>query len=127
MIAPIKQPTNPIVFGYSSRLKNEWRKGNLPTVVKDVYGDDLVNPTLEHLIPKSKGGKTGLCNFGLANEATNNLRGNKPLLEFTTKENIENWFKQFIGVKTAKLDGDEYIKIATQYLKKNGINLDIKV
>ena len=126
MIVPIK-PINPIVFGYSSRLKNEWRAGNLPTVVKDVYGDDLVNPTLEHLIPKSKGGATGLKNFGLANEATNNLRGNKPLLEFTTKENLVNWFNQFIGVKTKKFDGEEYIKIATQYLKKNGINLDIKV
>ena len=126
MIVPIKE-TNPITFGYSSRLKNEWRKGNLPTVVKDVYGDILENPTLEHLIPKSKGGKTGLCNFGLANEATNNLRGNKPLLEFTTKENLIGWFNQFIGVKTAKFDGNEYIKSATQYLKKNGINLDIKV
>ena len=42
MIEPLKQN---ISFGYSSRLKNEWKAGNLPTVIKDVYGDDLINPT----------------------------------------------------------------------------------
>ena len=124
MIQPVKQPL--INFGYSSILKTEWRKGNLPTVVKDVYGETLKDVTLEHLIPKSLGGKSNICNYGLANKTINETRGNKPLLEFTTKENLIGWFNQFIGVKTEKFNGDEYIKNATKYLAKNGINLDIK-
>ena len=119
--------TNPITFGYSSILKTEWRKGNLPTVVNDVYGEPLKEVTIEHFIPKSLGGKSNICNYGLANKVTNEARSNKPLLEFTTKENLICWFNQFIGVKTKNFDGEEYIKNATKYLKKNGINLDIKV
>ena len=125
MIPPIK-PINPIVFGYKSVLKTEWRAGNLPTVTKDVYGDELVKATVEHFIPRSKGGASCLKNYGLANEATNNLRGNKPLLEYTTIENLVNWFKQFIGVKTKNFNGDEYIKNSLKYLDKNGIKINMK-
>jgi hypothetical protein len=121
------QPIQPITFGYSSILKDHWRKGNLPSVKKDVYGDVLKDVTLEHLIPKSKGGESKLFNFGLANEATNNLRGNKPLLDCTTKENLEAWFMQFKDVKLPKFNGNDYIKQSTSYLAKNGIKLDIKV
>lgn len=127
MIPPIKQPTNPIVFGYKSILKTEWKAGNLPTVKKDVYGEILERASVEHIIPVGQGGVKSLCNIGLANEAMNNLRGSKPILQFTTKENLVNWFTQFVGVKTKRFDGDKYIKNATKYLAKNGINLDIKV
>jgi hypothetical protein len=123
MIEPIKQN---ISFGYKSVLKTEWRAGNLPTVKKDVYGDDLVKATVEHIIPVSKGGAKALKNIGLANEATNNLRSNKDILEFTTLENLVNWFKQFIGVKTKKFNGDEYIKNALKYLGDNGIKINLK-
>lgn len=115
----------PISFGYSSVLKSEWRKGKLPSVVKDVYGQILEDVTLEHLIPKSLGGKSNICNYGLANKLTNEARSNKPLMEFTTKENLIAWFAQFVDVKTDKFDGNEYIKNATKYLAKNGIKLDV--
>jgi 5-methylcytosine-specific restriction endonuclease McrA len=121
------KPIQPISFGYSSILKDHWRKGRLPSVKKDVYGDELVNITIEHIIPKSKGGATKLFNFALANEATNNIRGNKPILEFTTKENLEAWYKQFKDIKLPKFNGNDYIKQSTEYLAKNGIKLDIKV
>lgn len=123
MIEPIKHN---ISFGYKSVLKTEWRAGNLPTVTKDVYGDDLVKATVEHIIPISKGGSKALKNIGLANEAKNNLRSNKDILEFTTIENLVNWFKQFIGVKTKRFNGDEYIKNALKYLGDNGIKIDLK-
>ena len=116
-----------ISFGYKSILKDYWREGKLPSVKKDVYGDTLVKETVEHIIPKSKGGVSRLFNFGLANEASNQARGNKPILEFTTKENLEGWFEQFKGVKLPRFNGDNYIKQSTEYLAKNGIKLDIKV
>jgi hypothetical protein len=127
MLSPIKRPTDPISFGYRSILKTEWKAGNLPTVVKDVYGQVLKDVSVEHIIPVGEGGLKKLCNIGLANETMNNLRGSKPILQFTTKENLVTWFSQFIGVKTKKFDGDKYIENATKYLAKNGINLDIKV
>ena len=115
----------PISFGYSSVLKSEWRKGKLPSVVKDVYGQILEDATIEHFIPKSLGGKSNICNYGLANKLANEARGNKPLMEFTTKENLIAWFMQLVDVKTDKFDGNEYIKNATKYLAKNGIKLDV--
>lgn len=120
MIEPIKQN---ISFGYKSVLKTEWLAGNLPTVKKDVYGQVLKDVTVEHLIAKSKGGKSQLFNYGLANKLANNQRGNKPLMWFTTKENLIEWFTQFVGVKTEKFDGDKYIENASKYLKKHGIDL----
>ena len=125
MIKPIKNPI-PIPFGYKSVLKTEWLAGNLPTVKKDVYGQILEDVTIEHLIPKSLGGKSGLRNYGLANKSINEARGNKPLLDFTSKENLQNWFSQFKNVKTKKFDGERYIKDATEYLAKNGVKLDIR-
>ena len=121
------QPIQPITFGYSSVLKDHWRNGNLPSVIKDIYGDELKDVTIEHLIPKSKGGVSRLFNYGLANASTNNARGSKELLEATTKENLVAWFMQLKGVKLPRFNGDDYIRQTTSYLAKNGINLDIKV
>jgi hypothetical protein len=121
------QPIQPISFGYSSILKDHWRKGRMPNVKIDIYGDELKDVTLEHLIPKSKGGASRLFNYALANASTNNARGNKALLECTTKENLEAWFMQFKDIKLPKFNGNDYIKQTTSYLAKNGIKLDIKV
>ena len=121
------QPIQAISFGYSSVLKDHWRNGRMPSVIQDIYGDKLTDVTLEHLIPKSKGGASRLFNYALANASTNNARGSKPLLECTTKENLEAWFMQFKDIKLPKFNGNDYIKQATSYLAKNGINLDIKV
>ena len=126
MIKPI-QGIAPINFTYKWKIKDEWKKGNLPSVVVDIYGDKIVKPTVEHIIAKSKGGASGACNYAIANELSNQLRGNEPILKYTTIENIVNWIKQFIGVKTAKIDGDAYIEEATKYLAKKGLKLDIKI
>ena len=42
-----------IAFGYKSVLKTYWREGKLPTVKKDIYGKEIINETVEHIIPKS--------------------------------------------------------------------------
>ena len=121
------QPIQSISFGYSSILKDHWRNGKMPSVIKDIYGNELKDVTIEHLIPKSKGGASRLFNYALANAQANHARGSKELLECTTKENLEAWFMQFKDLKLPKFNGNDYIKQTTGYLAKNGVKLDIKV
>jgi hypothetical protein len=122
IIEPIKpQPT----FGYSNILKTEWLKGNLKTVKKGFYGDDLTKKTvsLEHLKPASQGGKTILPNLVLASKRMNQARGCDDLKKYATKKGIVEYLVQFIGVKTKRFDGDEYIANILKTLKTLDINL----
>lgn len=116
---------NPITFCYKSVLKTLYKKGELPEVVKDIYGKVLTpeNVTIEHIIPKSKKGASNLTNYALANARDNMSRSSDDLLKYTTIENIKEYFEQFIGVKRQGFDGDKYIKNAKKTLKK----LDIEV
>ena len=116
---------SPLTFGYRSVLKTEWRKGNMPTVKKDIYGDILIKgqETIEHIIPKSKKGKSVLSNYALANAGNNFRRSNYDLGSFTTPDIIKSYLGQFEGVKLPNFDGDEYIKALTKTLKKIGIKL----
>lgn len=102
--------SNP-TFGYSSPLKDLYRKGKLP-VKYGFYGDKLTknNVSLEHLLPHSKGGKTTLDNLVLSSKQNNFKRGNSPLLEFINFENVKRYLNQFIGVKLKNFNGNEYIK-----------------
>ena len=65
-IKPI-QISNKTSFGYKSILKDEFLKGNLPTVKKDMGGNKLTkkNVTNGHMLPHSQGGKTILPNLML--------------------------------------------------------------
>ena len=114
-----------ITFGYKSVLKSEWQKGNMPNVTIDIYGDKLIKDqvTLEHLIPKSKGGKSALSNYALANAENNFRRSNFDLDSFTQPHTIKAYLKQFEGLKIPKFNGNEYIKLITKTLKKMGIKL----
>ena len=109
-----------ITFGYKSVMKTYWRDGKLPTVVKDIYGDDLIDATIEHIRPRSKGGKSNLFNYALANPWTNQKRGSDDIMQHTTIDNVYNWFKQFVDVKLPHLDGPEYIKNASKKFGKTG-------
>ena len=117
--------TQPISFGYRSILKTEWRKGNMPTVKKDIYGDVLIKgqETIEHIIPKSKGGKSALSNYALANAGNNFRRSNFDLGSFTSVGNIKAYLKQYEGLKLPNFDGDEYIKNLKGTLKKIGFKI----
>ena len=98
-------------FGYSSPLKTLYLKGHLP-VKYGFYGDrlDKNNVSLEHLLPKSKGGKTELSNLVLASKEKNNLRGNKPITKFINLEAMQTYINQFKNVKVKDFNGNEYIK-----------------
>ena len=115
----------PIAFGFKSVLKTEWQKGNLPKVTRDIYGDVLIKgqETIEHIIPKSKGGKSALSNYALANAGNNFRRSNFDLGSFTNTDIIKGYLKQFEGIELPNFNGDEYIKGLTKTLKKIGFNL----
>ena len=116
---------NSISFGYNSVLKKDWKKGLLPTVQKGFYGDTLTknNISLEHLIPHSQGGKTQLNNLVLASKDKNMLRGTNPLNLFITKDTVQAYLDQFVGITTKHFDGNTYIQAIIKTLKMLGIDL----
>lgn len=119
------KPVDTISFGYQHPLKTLWKKGLLPTVKKGFYGDELTMKTvsLEHLQPKSQGGKTSLDNLVLASNRTNNLRGDKPLQLFIIKQKAIEYFYQFINIKIKGFDGNKYIENALNKLSELNIKL----
>lgn len=101
-----------ISFGsYNSVLKSEWKRGRLPAITKGIYGNILTkdNLSLEHIIPHSLGGTTTLDNLMLAEAKANSKRGIKPIMEVISYEQLFDYLEQFIGVKTKKFNGNEYI------------------
>lgn len=119
------KPVDNISFGYKSILKTNFIKGKLPSVKYGFYGDKLNNKnvSIEHLKPKSKGGKSTLDNFVLASKEKNNLRGNKDIRNFAQRENILNYLYQFMGIKLPNFNGDKYIADIIRTLNKLGIDL----
>ena len=113
MIVPtrdiIEQPQP--AFTYSNELKTLFRKGLLPTVKIDAMGNKLTkkNVTLDHIIPKSKGGKSITGNYMLAEKKFNNVRGNDPLMEWASMKGIVKYLNQFINVRVGKFIGNDYI------------------
>lgn len=114
-----------ITFGYSNVLKTQYLKGNLKSVKYGFYGDKLSKKTvtLEHLKPKSKGGKSELGNFVLASKYRNQLRGNNDIRGYIDKENVLRYLLQFVGIKAENFNGDNYIMMILKTLKKLGVNL----
>lgn len=107
------EPTKPQpTFGYSHQLKTLYKRGQLPQVKIDIYGNRLSHKSvsLEHLLPVSDGGKTELGNLALATKESNNKRGNKPLREVLNLSAMARYLEQFKNLKVKGFDGNEYIK-----------------
>lgn len=115
----------PITFQYHNILKTQYLKGNLKDVKYGIYGDKLTKKTvsLEHIVPKSKGGKTELSNLALASKRMNHARGNKPIKDFLTAENLTRYIEQFMNIKIPEFDGVKYVK---ELLKSINKALDIE-
>lgn len=103
-----------VSFGYSHYLKTYYLQGKLPTVKKGLYGGELTPETvsLEHILPKQRGGHTTLSNLALATKINNSYRGSKPLKEVLTPEQAQEYLSQFEGVQVDDFSGDVYIKKA---------------
>ena len=109
MIQPIKLTT--INFGYKSKLKTEFKNGNIP-LEKGFYGGklDKKNVTLEHCEPHSKGGKSKLHNFVLATAENNNRRGNDDIFKYATEKNTTDYFEKLKDVNIGDTKGADYLK-----------------
>ncbi|MBR5304948.1 MAG: hypothetical protein IKU37_09010 [Candidatus Gastranaerophilales bacterium] len=108
-----------INFGYKSKLKDEFKKGNIP-LEKGFYGGKLdpKNASLEHCKPHSKGGKNTLGNFVLATVENNNKRGNGDIFRYATKENTEAYFKVFENCNIKDTKGTDYLKMLAKTLRE---------
>lgn len=69
----------------------------------------------DHAIPRSKGGKTTDENMMLATKQFNSLRGNRPLREVTTIDNLIKWVNQYIQLEP--IDGFDFKKYVVGILK----------
>ena len=107
-------------FGHSNQLKTLWKKGKLPSVEFDVMGRRLTkkNVTLDHIIPKSKGGKNITENYMLATKDFNHMRGNEPLRNYIFANNLVNYLNQFINVRVDHFIGNKYIQDVLATLKR---------
>jgi hypothetical protein len=115
-----KNEKNPVSFGYSNELKTLFKKGKLPSVIYDAFGEKLTpdNVSLDHIIPKSEGGLSKTANYMLATQYWNHLRGSKPLSGFLTPENLKRYLDQFVDVIVDGFNGNKYIKDVLKTLEK---------
>ena len=119
-IQPILQPQPS--FCSNSLLKRLFKKGKLPEVEYGLYGGKLTqeNATDEHVIPRSKGGKNDEVNIALATKSNNSARGNRPLKDYLTQENLNRYTRQFndINLPEYKFNGKRYIKKLLQFIRR---------
>lgn len=109
-----------IVFGISHALKTHWLRGEMPSVTKGLYGGRLTpdNISLEHITPKSKGGRTELYNLALATKYLNNKRSSKPLKECLTQAQADEYLSQFRDIRLPDFNGDRYVYIVGNKIKR---------
>ena len=110
--------TSSVTFtGYDFKLKKLYRQGKLPKDLVDMGGNRITQRNLsgDHAIPRSKGGKTTDDNMILATKQFNSLRGNRPLNEVTTKENLVKWVKQYLEL--SPIEGFDFVKYVINILK----------
>jgi len=116
----VKEVVKNVSFkGYKSILKTLWRAGLLPSVRNGLYGGELTQRSLslEHLVARTKGGRSELCNLALATKRNNELRNARPIKEFLTKEMFDAYCKQFEGVQVGSFNGHKYVEGLKQTLK----------
>lgn len=115
-----REDNSGVSFGHSNQLKTLWKKGKLPSVQVDVMGRRLTNKnvTLDHIIPRSKGGKNTTENYMLATKEFNHMRGNEPLRNFLGTQNLIRYLNQFINVRIEHFIGNKYIQDVLATLKR---------
>lgn len=114
------KPVDGVSFGYQNILKTLYKKKKLPSVKYGFYGDELTkgNVSLEHIRPRSKGGKTELCNLVLASANKNQERAARPLSEMLNWECVGRYLEQFRNVQVGTFNGNKYIEMILRTIKK---------
>lgn len=113
-------PIGGVSFGYQNILKTLYKKGKLSSVKYGFYGDELTkgNVSLEHLKPRSRGGKTELCNLVLASANKNQERAARPLSEMLNWEYVGRYLEQFRNVQIGDFNGNRYIEMILRTIKR---------
>lgn len=110
---------SPIGFGYKSILKTEYLKGNLK-IKKDITGHTLTkdNVTLDHTVPKARGGKSRLDNYSLMVDYVNQRRGHDSLVDRVDLPSLVDYIIVLLDTNTENLNGVEYLKGWLRNLRK---------
>lgn len=100
-----------VSFGNKSILKTEFDRGAIP-LKRDITGHKLKRgeSSVDHTIPKSKGGSSSLYNYSLMNPIANNKRSNNPIKNYIDLESLIEYINVIINVKTMDFDGVDYLK-----------------
>lgn len=100
-----------VSFQARSALKRDFDSGYIP-LKRDITGHKIKRgeTSVDHTIPKSKGGKSTLFNYSLMNSITNNKRGSKPIEQFIDLESLIEYIRIMLEVKTENINGIDYLK-----------------
>lgn len=111
--------SSPVSLGYRSPLKREFLKGNIK-LERDITGHRLSrrNVTLDHTIPKARGGKSRLENYSLMEMVTNAKRNTDSLKGLIDVPSLIDYIIVMLNTKLENLDGIEYLKKWLPNLRK---------
>jgi hypothetical protein len=117
LIQPIKIDITS--FKRKSIIKTEWLNGNVP-LKKGFLGGELTpqNISIDHIKPRSQGGRSELSNYVLMTIENNGKKSSDDIFYYATKENTEQYFKAFEGIKLGKYQGEDYLKMISKTLRK---------
>ena len=119
IIQPIP-PDNTTFASYQSPLKKAFKAGAFGDEMIGIYGNKVTknNFSLEHIKPKSKGGRTVLSNLAVADRDANRQRGNDDIAKFVNFEMLRKYLRQFKDIKNGKFNGNDYIKMIRKTFSK---------
>ena len=106
-------------FGYHSPLKTEFLKGNIP-LKNDITGHKISkkNATLDHTIPRARGGKSNLENYSIMDKITNMNRGTKSLKGLIDVPSFIDYIIVMLNTDLEHFNGTEYLKKWLPNLRK---------
>lgn len=105
----------PIHFGYKSPLKDLYKQGKLKGL-KSFSGEELKNVSLDHIKPKSKGGKNEIGNYVLTNQKENADRGNRNI-DYYIEKNQQGMLDYIEWFETHKIEGFDCIGYIRKVIK----------
>ena len=102
-------------------VKDLFNAGRLPRVKFGLYGERLKRGqvSVEHLIPKSKGGTDTFSNYALASAQINRQRGDEDLA--LSPKKIRLYLSQFRIKIPGIFDGFRYIEDLTKTFQRMGL------
>lgn len=92
-----------ISFQYHSPLKDLYKQGKFKGL-KSFSGEELTNPSIDHVVPKSKGGRDNIGNYVLTNQKENADRGNKNI-DYYIEKNPQGMLDYIYWFEHNKVEG----------------------